>query len=329
LITALLLCITTAAAQDFQIRSRVDLVVVPVTVKGDDDRVITGLTKDDFLIYEDGKPQTITNFTSEPVPLSAAVLVDTGLSAESLTKVQETFPALAGAFAESDEVAVYRFEKYVFQVQDFSTDLLAVETALKKLKDIEPSSSAYPNAPGGPFSVPVPMINGAPVVPPGQIGIPPQPRDYPKVLHDAIFAAAADLAKREVERRKIVLVISDGRTTGSDHSYDDTVRRLLEAGIQVYAIGMDLGFLNRRFSVLEDYAKTTGGDTYFSNSVSTLERFYTLSASQARNQYVLGYVSSNRVPGRVAVYRDIDVKIARADGLETLHRAGYYQYPMP
>lgn len=324
-----LLCITTAAAQDFQIRTRLDLVVVPVTVKGDDDRMITGLGKEDFQVFEDGKSQSITNFTSDPVPLSAAILVDTGLSPESLAKVQQTFPALADAFVELDEVAVYRFEKYVEKVQDFSRDVAIAQTALETLKDIKPSAPANSSAPGGPFSVPGPVINGSPVVPAAQIGIPSMPRSNPKVLHDAISAAAADLAKREVERRKIVLVITDGRTNGSEASYDDTVRRLLTAGIQVYAIGMDLGFLNRRFSVLEDYAKTTGGDSFFVDSFQTLERFYAVSAAQARNQYVLGYVSNNRVPGREAIFRDIEVKVAGGEKIETLHRRGYYQYPAP
>src|SRR5687768_13843309 len=102
-VLSLLLSILPAAAQDFQIRTRVDLVVVPVTVKASEDKLVTGLQKEDFVILEDGQQQTITNFTIDPVPLSAAVLVDTGLAAGSLSKVQETFPALAGAFSQFDE----------------------------------------------------------------------------------------------------------------------------------------------------------------------------------------------------------------------------------
>ncbi|MBI4471225.1 MAG: VWA domain-containing protein [Acidobacteria bacterium] len=325
-VAALLLLITNAAAQDIQFRTRVDLVVVPVTVKGDGDRLIAGLTKDDFVVFEDGRQQTITNFTSDPVPLSAAVLVDTGLSAESLTKVQETFTALAGAFSPFDEVAVYKYEKFVDKVIDFSGDLMAVENALKTLKSIKPSRTAPAAAPGGPFSVQGPVINGIPVVPPGQIGVPPMPRSNPKVLHDAIFTAATDLAKREADRRRMVLVISDGRAEGSDHSFEETSRRLLDTGTEFYAIAMDYGFLNRQFSVLGDYAKTTGGDTFHVNSLQALERGYAKAAEQARNQYILGYVSSNKPSGPLAIFRNIEVRLA-LDGLEALHRKGYYQYP--
>src|SRR5438552_1935681 len=110
---AMLVLAAAAYAQDYKIRAKVDLVVVPVTVKGGGDRLVAGLHKDDFVILEDGRPQTLANFTAEPVPLSAAVVVDTGLAARSLAKVQQTFPALAGAFNETDEIAVYSYSKYV------------------------------------------------------------------------------------------------------------------------------------------------------------------------------------------------------------------------
>ena len=63
----LLLPVITGSAQDIQIRTRVDLVVVPVTVKTKADKLVTGLTKDDFTVLEDGRKQTITNFTIDPV----------------------------------------------------------------------------------------------------------------------------------------------------------------------------------------------------------------------------------------------------------------------
>src|SRR5258706_1810331 len=139
-IISLLALVLTASAQDFQIRTRVDLVVVPVTVKGSGDKLINGLQKEDFIVLEDGQRQTITNFTSDPVPLSAAVVVDTGLSADSLGKVQQTFPALAGAFSQFDEVAAYRFDKDVVKLTDFTKDHEALEIALKPLREIKPDS---------------------------------------------------------------------------------------------------------------------------------------------------------------------------------------------
>src|SRR5689334_3787142 len=92
LLVAMLFLIAAAYAQEpeYKIRAKVDLVVVPVTVKGAGEQLMTGLKKDDFVILEDGRPQSVTNFTIDPVPLSAAVVVDTGLPPETLTKIQKT-----------------------------------------------------------------------------------------------------------------------------------------------------------------------------------------------------------------------------------------------
>jgi VWFA-related protein len=328
LLLALPLLVVTATAQDYKIRAKVDLVVVPVTVKASGDKLVTGLTKDDFAILEDGRRQTITNFTSDPVPLSAAVVIDMGLSAGTLSKIQESFGALAGAFSDFDEVAVYRYDKFVTKVLDFSPDLQSVETAMKTLRDIKADSAQQANQPGrGPFSIPGPVINGAPVIPPGQAGVivtmPPKPS---RVLHDAIYAAASDLGQRERNRRKIVLVISDGQTSGNDHSFDETTQSLLEKGVQVYAVGVDQPFPYKTFSTLQDYAKATGGDVYFVNSTQHIEQSYSTVTEEARNQYVLGYISNNEVVGPGPVFRDIAVEVAQRN-LKTLHRKGYYQYP--
>jgi len=324
---ALLLLAAAAGAQDYKIRARVDLVEVPVTVKSSGDKLMTGLTKDDFVILEDGQRQSIANFTVDPVPLSAAVVLDTGLNAGSLSKVEQTLPALAGAFSEFDEVAVYRYDKFVTKVLDFSRDPEQVATAVRTFRQIEPDSNLETNLPRGPFSNPGPVINGAPVVPPGQLGvIVTSPPKRSKVLHDAIFAAALDLGKRERERRKMVLVVSDGDTTGSDHSFEETSRSLLEKGVQVYAVGIDQPFPFKKFSVLDDYAKTTGGDVFFTNSARNMETAYSSATEEARNQYVIGYISSNEVVGPGPVFRNITVQVAGRD-LKTLHRKGYYQYP--
>jgi len=327
---ALLLVAVAAVAQDsqYKIRAKIDLVVVPVTVKGSGDKLISGLTQKDFVIFEDGRPQTISNFTADPVPLSAAVVVDTGLSAGSLSKVQRTFPALAGAFSQYDEVAVYQYDKFVTKLLDFSNNAERVEAAMNKLREVKPDANlALATNPNSPFGVQGPVINGFPVLPPGANGtiqtIPPKPT---KVLNDAIMTAVSDLVRRERTRRKMILVISDGISSGSDHSFEETSRSLLETGIQVYAVGLDQPFVYKKVSVLEDYAKTTGGDAYFVKSIQNIEKSYAIAAEEARNQYILGYVSNNEVKGAGPVFRDIKVEVADAN-YKTLHRKGYYQYP--
>jgi len=322
-----LLTAVVASAQDYKIRAKIDLVVVPVTVKGSNEKLVTGLQMEDFVILEDGRRQTISNFSTDPIPLSAAVVIDTGLSAGSLSKIQKTFPALAGAFSEFDEIAVYRYDKFVTKVLDFSQNAERIETAMNTLRDIKPDAPFQENPGRGPFSIPGPVINGAAVVPPGQVGvIVTNPPKASKVLDDAIFAAAADLGSRERNRRKIVLVISDGESTGNDHSFDETTQSLLEKGVEVYAIGLDQPFPYKELSVLQQYAKSTGGDVYFVNSLQNIESSYSTVTEEARNQYILGYVSNNEVVGTGPVFRSIEVEVAGGN-LKTRHRKGYYQYP--
>jgi VWFA-related protein len=171
------------------------------------------------------------------------------------------------------------------------------------------------------------VINGAPVVPPGQVGvIVTAPPKESKVLHDAIFAAASDLSKRERSRRRIVLVVSDGVTSGSDHSFTETAQSLLEKSVQVYAVGLDQPFPYNKVSILDDYAKTTGGDVYFANSIQSIEQSYAVATEEARNQYVIGYISNNEVRGPGPIFRDIAVDVLGRN-LKVLHRKGYYQYP--
>jgi VWFA-related protein len=316
-----------ASAQDFKIRAKVDLVEVPVTVKGSGETFVTGLKKNDFVVLEDGRQQVISNFTVDPVPLSAAVIVDTGLGAGSLSKLQKTLTALSGAFSEFDEVAVYRYDKFVTKMLDFSKDPEAILTGLNTLRNAQPNTVLDESIPRGPFSTPGPVINGWPVVPPGQVGvIVTSPPKTSKVLHDAIFTAAAELGQRERNRRRIVVVVSDGDASGSEHSFDQAVQALLERGIQVFAIGLDQPFPHNKFSVLEDYAKNTGGDVYFASSVHEIENAYSTATEGARNQYVLGYISSNEVAGAGPVFRTIEVETRRGK-LKVLHRKGYYQYP--
>jgi Ca-activated chloride channel family protein len=321
-----LLLAAAADAQEFKIRAKVDLVVTPVTVKSSGDKLVTGLTKDDFIILEDGRPQLITNFTADPAPLSAVVLIDTGLGTASFAKIKKTFTALAEAFSEFDEVAVYRYDKFVSKVLDFSQNAEQIQAAINTIRDIKPDENLEANLPSGPF-VPGPMINGAPVIPPGQIGIfVTLPKRPARVLHDAVFAAAQDLGGRSRDRRKIVLLISDGQSSGNDHSSDQTKQSLLEKGIEVYAVGLDQPFPYKSVSILEEYAKTTGGDVYFAGAVQDIEAAYSAVTEEARNQYVLGYVSNNEVIGPGPVFRDIEV-LVEGRNLKTLHRKGYYQYP--
>src|SRR5436190_22933130 len=107
LTSALLLLFASAATLRSQFRARVDLVVVPVSVRDNNGVLITGLEKDDFTVLEDGKPQTITDFSKDTQPLSAVILIDDGISGNALRRVVSMLPSITGAFKPDDEMASY------------------------------------------------------------------------------------------------------------------------------------------------------------------------------------------------------------------------------
>src|SRR6185503_20120134 len=184
---------------------------------------------------------------------------------------------LVGAFADDDEIAIYRLEKTAEKVMDFSADRPRISAAFEMLKSATPSTTS---STGGPFSNPGPVINGVPVIPgvqsAGKTIVPPT-----KALHDAVYQAAEDLATRDIDRRRILILISDGQNHNSLHSYDTSLERLLTNNVQVFSVGVDTTVFQRMRSPLGSYAKDTGGDSWFPDSQGDLEACYPLSTDGA------------------------------------------------
>ena len=325
--------IATSRNDLFTITKRVSFVEIPVTVKNDSNRLVPGLSPKDFTVYEDGVPQRLSFFSSEPFPLSVAVVVDTNLPTSTMKKVNETLPALVSAFSEFDEVALYRYGNSVQQVSGFNGSGDISTASLERLK--RTGKQGGPPVVGGPFGTP--SINNHPVEP----GVPPvytAPQES-NVLNDAILRAAQDLSRRERGvRRRIVFVISDGREYGSTAHYDEVRKFLLSQDISVYALGVDTAAipvydrLNRvrlpgfgYGDILAKYAVDTGGDTFAKFDQKSIEQAYGEVTNEARNQYTLGY---NTKATLSSAYRSIDVHVHIPD-LKVTAKTGYYPLPPP
>ncbi len=324
---------TTAISREdiYKISIRVNQVMLPVTVKDGNGRLVEGLLKNDFSVYEDGKEQTLNFFTSDPFPLSAAVVLDLGMPDDVVRKVNETLPALAGAFSPYDEVGLYVYGNTVSKSLEFSPANDRFSSALSRAK--KPGRTGGVPVVSGPMAS-GPTINGVPFDP--SVPHVSTPRRESRVLNDAILAAAIDLAKRERTRRKIIFVISDGREIGSKAGYSDVLKALLTNNINVYAVNVGasaipgyrkLEGVNVPFSgagnILPKYASQTGGQVFPEFDRDAIERAYAQVTGEARNQYTLGY-GTRATPS--TDYRSIEVRIHRG-GLKVIARDGYFPLP--
>jgi VWFA-related protein len=304
------------------IRTTVELVVVPVTVKDSRGGLVSDLRQDEFRVLEDGVEQRISIFSVEAVPLSAVVLVDDDLKTKTSANVKESLMAVAGGFSDFDEVALARFDAFYTPVLDFTADNDQLITQLKHM-DL---NSTIPGAGSEPMTA-GPTINGHEA--PGAPSVAEKPLhagESTKHMNDAIHAAAEVLRTRGRDRRKVIVVISDGiNARNNTFSYDDTLKLLLSADISVYAVGVDAAVLNRGTTVMSHYAHATGGDVYYAAHPDDLSRLYAQVSEQARHQYTIGYVPTT---DRTKDYHTIEVRIRRP-GLTLLARDGYYRIPRP
>jgi VWFA-related protein len=323
----------------YKISVTTNFVQVPVLVKDSRGRRVDGLLPRDFVVKENGQPQKLTYFTSDPFQLSVAILIDLGMSDVAVQKVNETYSALVGAFSPYDEVALYTYSSAVRQLTDFTDTnrpqrLTAVLDSLKLVR----GNSSGPPVLNGPLASGPPMVNGLPVggPPTPPVNVPPKEAH---VLNDAILRAALDLSKRDRTRRKVIFVISDGRERGSQASYRQVMKLLQTHGIQVKAVVLDQGalpvykqveklhhiFRQGYSDILPKYtAATGGGDIFTELTRNSIEVAYGEITSEARNQYTLGY-SPAAVKGSSA-YRSIEVVVDKKD-VKVSAKDGYYPIP--
>lgn len=300
-------------------------VIVPVTVKDKSGQLIGDLTRNDFRLFSDGIEQKIAGFSSDAVPLSTVVLIDNDLPDREVTQVQKSLEAIAGGFGPRDEVALVTYDQYPNTIFDFSTNNDQLFTQLKRL-ELGSHATAIINDPttAGPF------INGQPV--PTATGEPQHGSKRPQntdSLDDAIYAAGEMLRARPRDRRKIIFLISDGSNSKNNHhTFEETLRMLLEADVSVYSISVTRSvpvgksLVQRGVASIDKYATQTGGDTFFSSKDADLERLYSDVTEQARNEYTLTFYPEQA--DRTRDFHSVEVRVERP-GLDVTARSGYYQ----
>jgi VWFA-related protein len=318
---------TNSKDESTTIKVPVTVVNVPVTVLDKRGNPVIDLTRSDFRIYENGKSQNISYFSSETMPpLRIGLLVDTSNSARFVLKFEKNaatefaYTMLRGLNSRN-QIFLETFDASSSVLQDFTNNPDAINEKLRKLK-----------AGGG------------------------------KAVYDAIYEACKhEIMKagpREQTRRVLVL-ISDGIDVSSKHSLDEAISMAHRAETAIYTIGnTPYGYANPGAKYLERVAENTGGAAFFperktagtdfltgylshgqfdsmeqnkglgaETGIYTAQRMIALADSleairrQLTNQYLIGYTPTDRALD--GTYRKIRV-VAQRKGVIIRYKPGYF-----
>lgn len=296
------------------------LVIVPVRVKDSHGQLVGDLTRDEFRVLEDDIERRITTFSAEPVPISAVVLLQNDLAEKQAKEVQQSLVSISAGFGPNDEVAMMSYDQFPNTVLDFSKDNDKLFTQLKRFEIGSHSTFVNPD-PAMQSSIPSSGPKAPPIKAPGKY-------KSASDLDDALYAAGQLLKDRGRDRRKIIFLITDGSNSKDNkHPFADTSRSLLQSDIAVFAISVQRSvpigksLLQRGASAVDNYAKDTGGDTFYAAKADDLERLYSNVTEEARNEYTLTFQPDPA--DRTKDFHAVEVRVTRP-GLDIRTRNGYY-----
>lgn len=280
----------TSKAQDpesYRIAVDVDLVVLHPTVRDRKGLFVSDLREQDFEVYEDGVRQSIRLFQYEDTPVTVGLVVDHSRS--MLPKLAQV-TAAARTFVHSSNP-----EDQVFVVNFNEAVSLGLPAAIPFTNSSTELEDAISNAPAAGMTA----------------------------LYDAVVEGIEQL-QVGTQDKKALLVLSDGGDNASAHSLADVLKIAEQSSAIIYTIGLfDDDDPDRNPKVLKRLAHETGGEAFFPSELGAVVDVCESIAQDIRNQYTIGYVSTNVTPK--GVYRAIRV-VARVEGrgkLSVRTRAGY------
>jgi Ca-activated chloride channel family protein len=291
----------TPDAQDQGDTTRITIreVRLPITVLDKNKAPVAGLTRNDFLIYEDKKLQEIKGFTDEKdsLPIYVAVLMDTSGSVAGKLKFEQesakNFIYTVTQQQRKDRVAFATFDHQITLRQDFTDKLDFLDKAIDSV-----------GKPGN-----------------------------RTLFYDAVWQFC-DEKMRSVPGRRVLVVITDG----DDNNYSratlrDAIDIAQRTETTIFAVSTKGGLSGSTPGVemgttasgidrdLQRLCEDTGGSAFFTGDVLELERAFTRISKELRSSYILTYTpSNNKYDGS---RRKIEVKLANRSGLKVKTREGY------
>jgi Ca-activated chloride channel family protein len=269
----------------FVFKKEVEEVILHAIVVDDQNRLITGLARDNFRVYEDGKLQEVTSFRKERVPVALGILIDnSGSMLPKRTKVNEAALQLVDASQQEDRVFVVNFGEDAFLDQDYTQDVGKLRAALQR---VETRGST--------------------------------------ALYDALIAAVDHLNETSPLQKKVLLVVTDGRDNASQATFQEVLRKLqIKNGPVLYTIALEQNERkdDAYRQSLRTLSEQTGGTAFFPSSLDGIQSIASAIAQDIRSEYVIDYRSSN--PQTSGTYHSIQVQaLAGSTRLHVATRAGY------
>ncbi len=303
------------------------IVTVFATVRDKHGQLVATLTKDDFAVNEDGRPQTISYFAREnDLPLTTGLLVDTSLSQSRVLdqEVDASHTFLDHVLRDKDKAFIIHFDHEVELLADLTSSRQKLDAGLKAIKTpqlADASDRGSHHSGGG------------------------------TLLYDAVYLASEELMKKQ-QGRKALIILSDGVDRGSKESLYSAIESAQRANTVVYSIlfkgeepsygqhgggyggggyGGHGGGHNRYprqedqrpdgKKVLERISKETGGRLFEVSKKETVDKIYGEIEQELRGQYVLGYAPDKGQNG--TSYHKIHLMTKQKD-LAVQARDGYY-----
>jgi VWFA-related protein len=288
LAVALMLCACCAAQeqQDATFSTEVKVVNLLATVLNKNGGIVRDLTKDDFSLVENGRPQTIRYFSRETdLPLTLGLMVDTSMSQQRVMDAERgaCFRFLEQVLRPSkDQVFIMQFDMSVHMSQALTSSFRQLGEALAFV-DTPDRRQLRSQSGGG------------------------------TLLYDAVVTASKDVMRAQ-HGRKALIVLSDGEDYGSDTTLAAAIDAAQRADTLVYSI---LYADRHRFggrdgrTVLMRLSRETGGRFFEVSKKLTVEQTFDLIQEELRSQYSLGYVSDQ--PVRISEFRKIQLTVKQKD----------------
>ncbi len=292
------------------LKVNVDVVQLFFNVKDKKGGLIPSLTKDDFEVYEDGKPQTIKYFAANSdLPLTLGILIDTSPSQQRVLGMEQevggTF--LSQILRDKDLAFVISFDADANLLQDFTNSAHLLKVAL--------NSTHINGGTGGGGGIA--GIGGGPV--------PTMNHGCCTMLYDAVYSSAHEELAQQVGRKAMIL-LTDGEDDGSKLKLIDAIEAAQKADSIVYVLlCADRGFYGfggfSGDSEMKKLTQETGGRVIdVGNKLDKLRDAFDQVAKELRSQYNVGYAPSNR--NKDGSFRKVEIR-SKA-GYKVQSRAGYY-----